>query len=193
MRREPPRARGNRSFLSAAILLAAFSAFASFPGDVAGSTSREAGREDALKAGYLFNFIKFVEWPAAATGEPFTMCFIGESGVYAELASVLPDKRMGSRTLVARRLSSSDELNACQVLYVDAKQLQSAASAIGMHPVALLTVSDAPGFLQSGGIIGLFAEGNRLRFRISVENARRANLKISSNLLQLASEVKKSG
>ena len=62
---------------------------------------------------------------------------------------------------------------------------------LNLRAPGLLTVSDSANFLHEGGIIALFAEGNRLRFRISLGNARHANLRISSSLLQLASSVEK--
>ncbi len=188
MRRDQPRPRGNSPLLSAAVALVACSALAPFS-DV---YAREAARADALKAGYLFNFMKFVEWPLAPA-DTLTVCFVGSSGVYDELTAGLPEKRLGTRRLVTHRLAPGESMVACQVLYIDAAQLPGVSGLIGERPSALLTVSDAPEFLQSGGIIALFDEGNRLRFRISVENARRANLRISSNLLQLASAVEHEG
>jgi uncharacterized protein DUF4154 len=181
------RACGN--FLSAAVAIAAYSALVSFP-DI---HAREAERADALKAGYLFNFAKYVEWPPLVPADTLTVCFIGNSGVYDELTAGLPDKRLGTRRLVARRLAPAEPMVACQVLYIDAAQFPAVSGLIAGRPSALLTVSDAPGFLQNGGIIALFDEGNRLRFRISVENARRSNLRISSSLLQLASAVEREG
>ncbi|MEJ1965279.1 MAG: YfiR family protein [Gammaproteobacteria bacterium] len=191
MRREQPRGRGYRVFLSAAIGLVAYSAFASLPVTVSNSHAREGLRKDALRAGYLFNFMKFVDWPPTRPLDSFTVCFVGESGVYDELAAVLPDKRLGARRLEARRVSAEQTLSPCEVLFIDAGELAAVASSIGARPIALLTVSDAPDFLESGGIIELFDEGNRLRFRVSLENARRANLHISSSLLQLASSVER--
>ncbi len=79
------------------------------------------------------------------------------------------------------------------MLYVDADQLPAVAELIYTRPAALLTVSDAPDFLSGGGIIALFDRGNRLRFRISADNARLANLRISASLLQLASVVGREG
>ncbi|MEJ0036164.1 MAG: YfiR family protein [Gammaproteobacteria bacterium] len=187
--RDQPRARGLRPFFSAAATLVACSALAWIPTGHA----REAQRADALKAGYLFNFMKFVEWPPLAAADALTVCFLGNSGVYDELSAGLADKRLGPRRLIARRLAPSEPTVACQVLYIDAERLPDVSDLIVARPAALLTVSDAPEFLKGGGIIALFDEGNRLRFRISIDNARRANLHISSNLLQLASAVEREG
>lgn len=186
--RDQPRARGIRPFLTAAVLAAA-SALVSLPA----SHAREAQRADALKAGYLFNFLKFVDWPPLVPTDTLTVCLLGESSVYEEMAAGLSDKRLGTRQLVARRLAAAEPTAPCQVLYIDAGQFPAAADLIVTRPAALLTVSDAPDFLRNGGIIALFDEGNRLRFRISVDNARHAKLRISSHLLQLASAVEREG
>jgi hypothetical protein len=187
--RDQPRARGIRPFLTAATTLVACYALGSLPA----SPARETQRADALKAGYLFNFLKFVEWPPTAPADTLTICMLGTSSVYEQMAEGLSDKRLGTRRLVARRLAPAEPLAACQVLYIDADQFPTVSGLIGTRPNALLTVSDAPDFLRDGGIIALFDEGNRLRFRISVDNARRADLRISSNLLQLASAVEREG
>jgi hypothetical protein len=187
--RDQPRARGIRPFLTAATSLAAASALVSLPPVHA----RDTQRADALKAGYLFNFLKFVEWPPLVPADVLTLCLLGGSGVYDEISTALAEKQLGARRLVARRITPAEPLAQCQVLYIDATQLAAVSDVIVTPPTALLTVSDAPDFLRSGGIIALFDEGNRLRFRISVDNARRADLRISSNLLQLASSVEREG
>jgi hypothetical protein len=189
--RDQPRARGIRPFLTAATTLVACSALVSLPS----SHAREARRADALKAGYLFNFLKFIEWPPPplVPGDTLTVCFLGDSGVHDEISAALTDKRLGTRRLVARRVAPADPMNTCQVLYIDAEQFRAVSALVVTRPTAVLTVSDAPDFLRRGGIIALFDEGNRLRFRISVDNARRADLRISSNLLQLASAVEREG
>jgi hypothetical protein len=192
MCREYPQARGNQSFLSAGLRAAAWMACALLSLAAPRSLARDTQREDALKAGYLFNFIKFVEWPAPGGADPFTICFLGNGGVHGQLAATLPTKRLGDRPIAARTLAPGEPFAGCQVLYVEGAQLDRTASAISARAPALLTVSDGTNFLREGGIIELFAEGNRLRFRISLDNARRANLRISSSLLQLASNVERS-
>lgn len=175
--------------LTAAAALVACSALVS----PLASQARAAQRAEALKAGYLFNFLKFVEWPALAPADTLTICFLGDSGVYAEFSERLDGKLLGERRLVAQRFAAAGQLAACQALYIDAEQLAAIPDLIVGSPPALLTVSDAPDFLANGGIIALFADGKQLRFRISIDNAQRANLRISSRLLQLASAIERKG
>jgi len=149
-----------------------------------------ARREDQLKAAYLFNFAKFVEWPANNGNQPLTVCFVGGVGVHDALASGIGNKRVGARPLAVRLLLDAGTLSGCNVLYVDSAVAANSAPASGL---AVLTISDAKAFARNGGMIELFAEDNRLRFKVNVENAERAGLRISSNLLQLAASVEKGG
>jgi hypothetical protein len=184
---------GSFSIPTAALVFAAVAAMVPAPGTISRVEARDVARESALKAAYLFNFIQFVEWPPFAATEDFTICFLENGAVYERLSAGLPDKRLGGHRVLARRLARGDAPTDCEVLYVDSEKLRAGGPAVEMRKLALLTVSDAEGFLKEGGIIELFAEGNRLRFRISLDNAKRNNLRISSGLLQLASEVLKEG
>jgi hypothetical protein len=148
-------------------------------------------REDQLKAAYLFNFVKFVEWPATRIADQaLIVCFVGGSGVHDALASGIENKRVGERPLALRRLPDTESDAGCDVLYLESQATASPTFA-PKHP--MLTISDAKAFASHGGIIELFAESNRLRFKINVDNAQRAGLRISSNLLQLAASVEKAG
>jgi hypothetical protein len=143
-------------------------------------------RENKLKAGYLFNFAKFVEWPQTANADVLAVCFIESPGVQDAFAASVNSKRIRGRSLLARSLALSESADGCEVVYVGSTA--SSPNDAGW-PAAALTVSDSPLFTSRGGIIELFSRDNRLRFKINVGNAHRAGLKISSGLLQLASAV----
>jgi len=179
--RDQPRARGLRPFLIAAAALAACSALAAAPECRAG----EAQRADVLKADYLLTLLKFVDWPPPVAADTLNACFLGNSGVYDEFSARAPDKRVGARRVVARRLAPGEPVASCQVLYIDAEQLAAVSELVYSRPTALLTVSDAPDFLRNGGIIALSEKDARLRLRISADNARLANVHISSSLMRL--------
>ena len=144
-------------------------------------------REDQFKAAYLFNFVKFVEWPPGAASDTLTVCFLGGEGVHEALASGIDAKRAGPRKLIARQLERPATVEDCEVLYADAASVDPSLG-VGL-PV--LTVSDAPQFATNGGMIELFTENHRLRFVINVGNVHRAGLRISSDLLKLAASVQR--
>jgi YfiR/HmsC-like len=150
---------------------------------------QDAGREDQLRAGYLLNFAKFVGWPAANITDPFTVCFIGASGVRDAFAAGASGKRIGNRAIVIRILDEHASPAECQMAYLDANEPASQKSAAGDVIAGVLTVSNRPDFIHSGGIIELFTDNNRLRFSINLDNARHAGLRVSSSILQLATKV----
>jgi hypothetical protein len=148
----------------------------------------DAVRADQIKAAYLFNFLKFVEWPAGAFEEAIEICFAGAPGVHESLQSAAGDKRIGARRVALRALFPGESPRQCAVVYVGV-DAQMGEPLLQHARASSLTVSDAPNFTRNGGAIQLYTEANRLRFVINVENARRAGLRISSNLLKLASNV----
>ncbi len=144
-------------------------------------------RADRLRAAYLFNFLKFVELPHAES-ESIRVCFIGASGVRESLAASTVDKKIGSRAVATADLPVYGIWSGCDVVYLDAAEdVQTALTYAAGNDA--LTISEAAAFTRLGGIIRLFTEDNRLRFEINMGHARLAGLKISSDLLRLASRV----
>ncbi len=163
-------------------LLGALCALACHGAALAEGVSSE--RSDQLKAAYLFNFVQFVDWPADVS-DALQICFAGAPGVHDSLEAAASGKRVGERALQVRTLGKGDAVDKCAVIYFehpDAALLQSARN-------SALTVSETNGFTHQGGVIQLFTQNNRLRFIVNIENAKRARLRISSNLLKLASSV----
>src|SRR5688500_765420 len=77
-------------------------------------------REDQFKAAYLYNFVKFIEWPSSDTDDTLTVCFLGGAGVQESLAAGIGAKRVGARKLAARQLQRPATVAGCEVLYADA-------------------------------------------------------------------------
>ncbi|MEA3106098.1 MAG: hypothetical protein QOI88_703 [Gammaproteobacteria bacterium] len=142
---------------------------------------------DQFKAVYLFNFAKLTTWPTSAPADVLTMCFIGASGVRDQIAHDVAGKSIGTRRVAVRAVDPAQRAD-CNVLYIDAAATTD-ARAVSNMPSYALTVSDAHDFMRRGGMIELFAQGNRLRFNINLDTARLAGLKMSSSLLNLASNV----
>ncbi len=146
----------------------------------------ETSREAQLKAAYIFNFLKFVEWPNPR--DPLVICFTGAEDVLDALAVATADKTVGTRGIATRSIAKhkGNESALCDVLYVDSSDDFDSKLAFG---ASTLTIGDASDFTRAGGIIRLHMENNRLRFTINVENAKRARLQVSSNLLKLATHI----
>lgn len=145
--------------------------------------------ETLLKAAFLYNFAKFVEWPEKALpneAETFAICVIGDEPMTQAVDRMLRDKQVQGRTVVTRPLSSVGDAAGCHILFVDAAAVE-VAERTGHFPklLPILTVGESDRFIQSGGVIKFFVEDGKLRFEISPQAAARAQLKISSKLLKL--------
>ena len=151
--------------------------------------------EYQVKAAYLYNFGRFVEWPAklttANTGS-FTICVLGDDPFGPALDTTLAGEMIGNQKVAARRISSLQESVDCQILFIslsEAKRLNRIIEALGNS--AVLTVSDIPQFSQRWGMIQLVMEGNRIRFEVNLAATQRAGLTLSSELLKVATAVRK--
>jgi hypothetical protein len=150
-------------------------------------------RADLLKAGYLLNFVKFTEWPPSVSQNTLLICVMGASGLHAALTHDAGERHVGARKIELREVTQPSAIEGCSVLYVDANLPAGEATSVSAaaRSAPMLTVSDRKDFVRQGGVIGVFTEDNRLRFNVNVENAKRAGLRISSALLELASGVER--
>jgi len=139
--------------------------------------------EYQLKAGYLFNFLKFIEWPAAAHSSSLTICVAGRNPFGDVLMQTLRGERVHDSTLVARVIVMPEA--GCHVIFVPygvatTPYLRAARNS------PTLTVGETPGFITQGGVVNFILEDGMIRFQISPQAADRAELRISSHLMRLA-------
>jgi hypothetical protein len=152
--------------------------------------------EYAVKAAYLYNFAKFVEWPPASfatDNAPLLICVMGDNP-FGEALTNLHGKRVGAHAVAVQELPSSQEAPSCHIVFITRSQqprLKNLLATLSGRPV--LTVSDIDNFTQGGGIIGLIEIEQRIQFVINTSAASRAGLKISSQLLKLAIVVDSNG
>jgi hypothetical protein len=143
--------------------------------------------EYQVKAAFLYNFVKFVEWPVNSpqTG-PLVICVLGKDPFDGELERATEGKTVNGRPLIVRRLNDPAAVRSCQVLFVSSSELGRMPEVMRkLAGLSVLTVSDIDGFSDLGGIITFLMDGQRVRFRINQGAAERASLRISSKLLQL--------
>lgn len=155
--------------------------------------AQEAYREYDVKAAFLYNFVKFVEWPASAFRDdrsPFEICVYGTDPFGESLDGVVKGETVGGRGLAIRRpshLAGGASFEGCHVLFIAGSERERAPevlAALGSRPV--LTVGDSDGFLRAGGMINFVLDEGRVRFLINQGAAERARLTISSKLMRLA-------
>jgi hypothetical protein len=173
-----------------AIVLFVFCAILAGPG-----TSLNASAETTefqVKAAFVYNFIKFVQWPPESfvtTSSPISICVFGRDPLEEALYS-LEGKSAQGRGLSVRRISGLGEADRCQVLYLGRSEREMVGNILKGLKVGMLTIGDMQPFADSGGMINFVMVDNRVSFEINVEAAEKARLKISSQLLRLARIVK---
>jgi uncharacterized protein DUF4154 len=152
----------------------------------------DAVAPSALKAAFLFNFVKFTEWPDVAAGDPFAICVLGDDRVAGALTELTRGQKVDTHPIEIRPLISATA-SRCHVLFVSEHAADGAQALQGCRDAATLTVGDAAHFADMAGMIEFFVERDRMRFAINVTAAQRAHLKLSSRLLGLARIVRDDG
>ena len=163
-----------------------------------GTTAREsvfaeppssASLEYQVKAAFLCNFIKFVDWPGEVlsdTDNTIIIGVLGESPINAALESI-EGKKISGYKLDIKHFKKAPDLEFCHILFVSSSAKGGIEEVLKMlKGSSTLTVSEVAGFTRLGGMINFIIIDNTVRFEINVKRAEKADLKISSKLLRLA-------
>ncbi len=147
-----------------------------------------SSREYEIKAAYLYNFIKYIDWPTSR--DTITIGVLGGNPFGSALVP-LNGKIVKGLRVVVKQLDSVRDAQNCQVIFVSSSEKQRLPEIFENSKNAhVLTVGEMQGFAQGGGIINFIEENNKVRFEINSDAARRTGLTISSELLKLAKLVK---
>jgi hypothetical protein len=161
-----------------------------------GAQAQTSSGEAQVKAAFVYNFLKFVDWPAEAfhgTQDPVVVGIVGEGDVADATERFLAAKQVGARPVVVRRLSWDQSLAGVQAIFIaepDAKRLHHVLEAAAASSV--LSIGEGEEFATRGGVIGLLIEGSKVRFDIDTGAAQAAGLHVSSKLLALTRVVRSS-
>lgn len=145
--------------------------------------------ESDVKAAYLYQFSKYVEWPETSTG-PITMCIAGDPAVAGALQKIAGEEAGSGRRVVVRQDPEPSRVADCQVLFAgrsDEPRLEALLKSLDTRPT--LTVGQDQPFLRRGGMVAFLVQDRKIRFSVSLAAAQAAHLKISSQLLRHAVQV----
>jgi YfiR/HmsC-like len=160
-----------------------------------GAQQPKAG-EFQVKAAYLYNFAKFVEWPdqnSVDKNSPFEICVLGVDPFQGALDAAVAGESIDGKRVVPKRISKPQDVNSCRILFISSSEEQHLRDILTtLDKTRVLTVSDIPHFSELGGMIGFVLEGNRVRFDVNLSSAREAGLVLSSQLLKVATNVRNS-
>jgi hypothetical protein len=142
-----------------------------------------------IKAGFLYHFTQFIEWPSSGD-DLFAICVAGDKAVRASLQELARGKLVGSRPIRVRQIAEPGEASGCHIVFIGASIGANRQRFIAaVHNLSILTVGEQPGFQDQGGMIELFLDDNHIRFDINEQAIRDARLRASSRLLRLARRV----
>jgi len=183
--------RGNTTFVRAVLVLAFLGLVGSLMKE---QPEAQSPNEYQVKAAFLFNFIKFVEWPADAFADdnaPLVIGVIGNDPFGSTLDNTVGGKSINGRPLAVRRFSRGQDFKVCHILFVSSSEKNHLAEIIqSLRGTSVLTVGEVAQFNQRGGIINFVLESSKVRFEINAGAAEQSRLKISSKLLVLAKNVR---
>ena len=149
--------------------------------------------EFQIKAKYLYNFTRYVNWPKVAFKDslsPFIIGIIGEDPFGTELEKTVEGKKIKNRTFTVKRFVSVDDLEYCHILYIGIANRESQLQILRkIRRSSILTVGNRANFTQDGGIINFVEKKEKIRFEINTKIARESGLKISTKLLKMADIV----
>lgn len=152
-----------------------------------------APSEYEIKAAYLYNFGKFVRWPAKAeaASKSFVVCVLGQDPFGPALKTILAGQSIDGEETVATTISKPEDAGSCRILFISSSEEHRLRDIISaLDDSSVLTVSDLPSFSKKGGMVGFVFNDNKIRFEVNLGKAQRAGLTMSSELLKLAVAVR---
>jgi hypothetical protein len=170
-----------------AAMLLLISTFAS---GFSGLAQEAAPTEYQIKAAFLYNFAKFVEWPPSAFADaqsPIVIGVLGKNVFDSNLEKIIHGKTVNNRPFLFKEFHTAIEATKCHILFISASEKEKLPKILAsLQGTSVLTVSETDQFIASGGMINFVIEDQKIHFQINDAAAKKAGLKISSKLLSLA-------
>jgi hypothetical protein len=148
--------------------------------------------EFQVKAAYVYNFGKFVRWPAASNpgAASFKICVLGKDPFATVLEATVAGESIDRKSITVKKVSNLQESSQCNILFISSSEETRLKSVLAAtQHLSILTVSDIPRFAERGGVIGFVVQEDKIRFEVNLGAAEQSHLALSSELLKVASHV----
>ena len=159
-----------------------------------GSINAQSTTDIRVKAAFVYNFAKFIEWPGftnSASNTPIKIAIVGEDPIKSELESVVRGKSIDAHPIEILKFQSLTEIQPCHLLFISNSERANLPQILKLiRNTVVVTVSDMPDFLDQGGQIAFLSQENKIRFEVNIAETERVGVKLSSNLLKLALAVR---
>jgi hypothetical protein len=146
----------------------------------------ESGSAEAVKVAFLFNVLRFIEWPEQNGRDAFNLCTSARDALGDKLW-VLKNKSIDGKPINLLRGVNTEALKTCHLVFVGQNEAPAIARELRGFPV--VTVSDHKDFVREGGMIGLLLDGNRLKFEVNLKAAKESRIRVFATLLKLAKTI----
>jgi hypothetical protein len=162
---------------------------------LAGGAGVPIAKEHEVKAAFVYNFFKFVEWPSGRVQEtkaPFVIGVVGKGNITTGLESTVRERDINGHPLIVKTVETPEAARTVHLLFICAAEDNRLVELLPtLAGSGVLTVGESEAFAQQGGIITFVREGETLRFVINMDSAERAGLKISAQLQKLAKTIRR--
>ena len=156
--------------------------------------AQSAHTEYQVKAAYLYNFAKFVEWPpeVMSSDSSFNICVLGRDPFDSTFQTTIAGESIKGKNVLVKRIPRAQDASGCQILFISSSEEARLKDILDvLDKMSVLTVSDMPQFTRRGGMIQFVTEANRVRFEVNLTSAERTGLTLSSQLLKVAIGVRR--
>jgi hypothetical protein len=162
---------------------------------IAGPPAGEAQpmNESQVEAAYLYNFVKFVSWPAgtfANATDPIRLCILSDEPFQLQLNQIVKGKTIAGHPVLVVPVQNGEQARSCQELFIRSSQKRDTMQILeSLHGTSVLTIGEVKGFVEQGGIISFILQGEHVHFQVNQKAANQAGLRLSSQLLSVAQAV----
>ena len=146
--------------------------------------------EQKIKAGLIYNFLKYTEWPSAKMADPTSpiiICIFGSEDPFDRHLQPIEDRTVNQRTIAIRHISNTEQMTSCHMLFLSSdEQVQWPVLHRFLADKSVLTVGDFEGFSRSGGMIEFGTQDNRIQIELNINAINAAQLHVHDSLRRLA-------
>jgi hypothetical protein len=157
------------------------------------SNTATAKSEEAIQAALILQFTKFVEWPRGefkSASSPIVVGIMGDERLREILTFMAIDKKVGKRGLKIVDANTSSSWSSVQILFIDESKSANISKALtSVNRKSVLTVSEAEGFSEQGGMIYLERVSKKIHLTINTAATSAARLNLDSKLLNIATII----
>lgn len=157
------------------------------------SYAAPAASEYQIKSVFVYNFVNFVTWPEtsfSSSGSDFNICLLGDDPFGMLLDVTTEGQKIGGRSISVQRIKKISDIRPCQILFISESEEDRLADIFAFTDrYTILTVSDIEDFIMRGGMIEFFSSNNKVRLGINPKLARKADLHVDANLIQLSTII----